>query len=68
MKLPIPDQGYNRAQEMRRNDTLEQADAANRKRGQDVEIGASRLILTSPDGTRWSVTVDNAGTLAATSL
>ena len=36
--------------------------------GEDVEIDAARLILTSPNGTRFSVTVANDGTLSATSL
>lgn len=38
--------------------------------GYDIEItDATRgLILRSPDGTRWRVTIDNAGTLTRTSL
>lgn len=44
------------------------ADRENRKIGSDVDILASRLILQSPNGTRWSITVDNAGTITATSL
>lgn len=47
-------------------------------RGGDVEIAnipktgtgnrSPRLILRSPDGTRYSVTVDNAGVLATTAI
>ena len=47
---------------------IEQADNLNHKKNQDVEIGAARLILRAPNGTRYSVTVDNAGTLGATAL
>ncbi|MFA7434716.1 MAG: hypothetical protein WCZ72_13535 [Gemmobacter sp.] len=56
------------AAELARNGILERADAENHKRGRDIEVGVARLILTSPDGTRWTVTVADDGTLAATSL
>lgn len=68
MKLPLPQGQYSRAVEVERNRLLERADMFNHKREQDVEIGAARLILTSPNGTRYSVTVDNAGTLSATAI
>lgn len=38
------------------------------KKGQDIEVGPARLILTAPNGTRYSVTVSNAGTLTATAI
>ena len=44
------------------------------KRQRDVEISGGdanrrqRLILVSPDGTRWSVTVNNSGTLSASAI
>lgn len=47
---------------------IEGADAENHKKNRDVEIGQGRLVLTSPNGTRYEVTVDNAGNLSATSL
>ena len=68
MKLPLPTLAYNKLAEQRRNGLIEQADAQNHKRGRDVEIGEGRLILTSPDGTRFKIEVDNAGTITATSL
>lgn len=36
----------------------------------DMEITGSSngLILESPDGTRWRITIDNAGALTSTSL
>lgn len=68
MKLPLPSGSYDRVAEQRRNGIIEQADARNHKRGQDVEIGEGRLILTSPDGTRFAIEVDNAGTITATSI
>lgn len=50
------------------NNLIEQADGLNHKKNQDVEIGAARLILRAPNGTRYSLTVDNSGTLGATAL
>jgi hypothetical protein len=35
---------------------------------QDVEIVRRRLILQSPNGTLWSVTVSNTGVLSATAV
>ena len=44
------------------------ADSGTRKKGADVDILGARLILRSPDGTRWNVTVDDAGAITATAL
>jgi phosphosulfolactate phosphohydrolase-like enzyme len=43
---------------------IEMADRMNYKRDQDLEINNNRIILTSPNGTRYAVTVDNAGVLS----
>lgn len=47
---------------------LERADKENHKRNRDVEIGEGRLILTSPNGTRYKVTVADDGTLTTAAL
>ena len=47
---------------------LEREDKNNRKTTTDVEVGANRLVLKSPNGARWSVTVSNAGVLSAVAL
>mgnify|MGYP003643355621 CR=1 FL=1 len=47
---------------------IERADAENFKKRSDLEVGDARLILKSPNGTRYSVTVDNSGNLSASSL
>ena len=46
---------------------IEAADRDNLKRGRDLDLGtaAAGLILVSPDGTRWRLTVADDGTLAA---
>ena len=50
----------------RLRDALESADAQNLKRGYDVEMNAGRVILTSPNGTRYALAVSNAGVLSTT--
>ncbi|NKX40951.1 hypothetical protein HGG71_05640 [Rhodobacteraceae bacterium R_SAG2] len=68
MILPRPPGTYNPRIEAERNRTLQTEMQKVRRTDRDVEIGSERLVLKSPDGTRWSVTVDNAGTLSATAL
>lgn len=68
MILPEAQRNYDFVQENQRNNLIEQADNLNRKKNQDVELRNERLILQSPDGTRFSITVANDGTLSATSL
>lgn len=68
MILPEAQRNYDYVQENQRNNLIEQADNLNRKKNQDVELRNERLILQSPDGTRFSITVANDGTISATSL
>lgn len=63
MKLPF---GGNLTPVERR--VLEQADAQSHKKASDIEVGVGRLILTSPDGTRYSVTVSDLGMLVLAEL
>lgn len=51
-----------------RDEALEQEDRRNRKTGADVEIGRERLVLRAPNGSRWAITVSNAGVLGAIAL
>lgn len=68
MNLPAPSPDYNAANEAAARRTLEQEDRRNRKIGADVEITREKLILRSPDGSRWNVTVSDAGVLSASPL
>lgn len=69
MRLPSPPNQYDPTYEAQRNLFIEQADLQNHKRLADMEIvEPQRLILRSPDGTRYVVSVDNSGTLSATAL
>jgi hypothetical protein len=68
MNLPTPSLQYSEKDQVQTRNILELEDRNNHKRNRDVEIGTSRLILTSPNGTRYKVEVSNAGTLSATSI
>lgn len=68
MKLANPAPVYSRADEFERNRALELADMQNHKRGRDIEVGAGRVIIKSPDGTRWEITVSNAGVVGASAV
>lgn len=47
---------------------LQEADKQNLKRGQDIEMGGAKIILQSPDGSRFGLYVDNDGTLQARAM
>lgn len=68
MKLPNPPSSYVQSdqQELRRQ--VELSDQQNHKRNRDVEIGTARLILTSPNGTRYALVVSNTGTLSTVAV
>ena len=68
MRLPDARGEYSQQQEQQKNLLLEQADTLNVKKFQDIEIGDAKLVLKSPNGSRFSVTVDNSGNLSATSI
>ena len=68
MRLPTAPREYDTFYESQKSLLLTQADQMNHKKRQDVEIGETRLILTSPDGSRFSVTVDNSGNLGTSAL
>ena len=60
---------YDASYENEKNRTLEAEDLLNRKKRQDLEIVSNeRLILSSPNGTRYKISVSNSGTLTATAI
>jgi hypothetical protein len=68
MILPAAPEKYSDIDTNKMNLLIEQADQLNHKKNQDVEVGAARLILKSPNGTRYSIEVDNSGNVGATAL
>lgn len=68
MKLPAPSDRYDANREADRNRLLEAADRGNHKRGRDIYVSPGRLLLVSPNGSVYNVTVDNSGALSATEV
>ena len=68
MRLPTPGSNFDQRAETQRNLLIEQADDLNRKKNQDIELRNERLIVQSPDGTRFKLQVDNSGNLSASSI
>jgi len=67
MKLPNSTERYDQLDQNMTRNIIERDDLQNFKRNQDVEI-RTRLILASPNGTRYQITVSNIGVLTATAL
>lgn len=69
MRLPDPGARYVQSEESRRNREIELADRQNLKRQQDIElVSGMRLIMSSANGTRYTITVSNAGALVVTAV
>ena len=68
MILPTVPERYDEISFSKMNLLIEQADDLNHKKNIDIEVGAARLILRAPNGTRYSITVDTSGNLGATAL
>ena len=47
---------------------LENSDNQNHKKDRNLYVSPGLLILTSPDGTKYSIEVDNAGALSTTAV
>lgn len=68
MRLPLPMQEYSSSVVQQTNNTLEQEDKKNFKKDTDININDGRLILKSPNGTRYNITVDNSGNITASTI
>ncbi len=68
LALPTPAFAYDPRDQAQLRRALEREDRNNRKSNADVEVGANRLVLKSPNGARWSITVSNAGVVSALAL
>ncbi len=67
MSLPLAPAAYDASNERRTRAALEAADAQSFKKGQDLRLArGERLMLRSPDGTEWVVSVSDAGALVVT--
>lgn len=74
MKLPSPTVNYDLRDQANFRRIIESEDVNIYKRNQDVEIGSrkitppNRLIISSPNGTRYEILVSNIGVLSASAL
>jgi hypothetical protein len=66
MQLPRPSPSYDPQDQARTRSLITEADKQNLKRNADLDLSGQRLILKSPDGSKWQIVVDNAGTLSTT--
>ena len=64
MNLPKPPPQYDAEEEAQMRAMLMREDVRNLKSGRNLDLRNAKLILTAPNGTRYQVTVSNAGVLA----
>jgi len=70
MTIPRPPKSYDETSFRRIVSDIEQTLDKTRRKNEDIVLDGSnaRFILRSPDGTYFSLSVDNAGTLSTTNL
>jgi spore coat polysaccharide biosynthesis predicted glycosyltransferase SpsG len=74
LKLPTPTPSYDPRDQANVRRLIESDNANIYKRNQDVEIGSrkisppNRLIISSPNGTRYEILVSNIGVLTASAV
>lgn len=79
VRIPNPTPKYDATNQRRMNEIIENELSARVTRFEDIEVArvndplervvlGNRIIVTSPDGTRYALTVDNAGVLGTVPL
>lgn len=68
MRLPDQPDQYDQFVERQRTLEIEQADYLNRKKNQDIEVGDERIILKSPNGTRFKIAVNDLGVITGSAV
>jgi hypothetical protein len=68
LSLPSAPAAYDMRDQAEVRRAIEQAQTTTQATNEDIIIVERRLILISPDGGQWSVTVDNSGNLETTAL
>jgi hypothetical protein len=69
LRLSPPGAEYDQERETARSLSLENADRSNFKHFEDVDLANNeRLIMVSANGTRYSLTVTDAGVLGTTAV
>jgi hypothetical protein len=65
--LPAAPAQYSQAEQNAMRALIEKEVGQSLRNDQDVELVRPRIILRSPDGSRWALTVSNAGALSVVS-
>ena len=68
MSLPNPPLVYDQRDQAAMRALIERWMTGTHRRGDDIEVSPGRLIIKSPNGTRWSIVVSNAGAISATAI
>lgn len=68
LKTPQAPPRYDQDWQTRHNNALEVEDTKNRKLGTDIELTKDRLIIRSPGGLRFKITVSDAGIVSAVAM
>jgi hypothetical protein len=68
MRLPRPAPAYDAADQAQTRGAIERADAENFKRDGDIQMRNGRLILFSPNGSAFRLTVSDTGLLGTAPL
>lgn len=61
---------YSQLNEQQFRNEMEKRDLQTHKKGRHIDLGGEDfyIIMTSPNGNRWALTVSNAGALVVTAL
>lgn len=65
MILPKAQTQYDQANEESTRQMLNTEDRKNVKKGDTIYFAKNEVIISSPDGTRWALKVDNAGVVTS---
>jgi len=70
MALVLPAAGtkYDQKNEQTTRGNIVAEDANNLKKNTRIYLGSGSIVLKSPNGTQWEMSVDNSGALTMTSL
>ncbi len=68
MSLPSPKDRYSMVDEAETRRQIDTGIGRCRKKLEDVEIGQNSLILTSPNGSRFKLLVDDAGDMSTEAI
>lgn len=66
--LPVAPASYSPGEESQNRASIKRELDRKLERGVDIEMDDARIILKSPDGSRFALTVSNAGALSAVAI